>query len=232
MILTLSMTINICYCRVLVSGTEVEGYAKTEGAWILSMTRNQYSVNSVSECAVKCDSETLFTCRHVSAHTWWFYYVSTLILPQFYKIFFYSVFYRFNYRACFGGQRFRTSGLSKNLVRLLLVAAARHQTQWRSKNQTRHWSRAACTSLTHSVNQKPEFESDMIMLSSNICRTLKLCFHRAFIYIEKDQECWTAAANSKTEHVLRRTSTALYEKKGLASLLWVLQLPQSLHRIF
>uniref|UniRef100_A0A4W5NGB0 Plasminogen n=1 Tax=Hucho hucho TaxID=62062 RepID=A0A4W5NGB0_9TELE len=36
---------------------------------------------------------------------------------------------------------------------------------------------------------------------------------RSFIYIEKDQECLTIPANTKTEQVLRRTSTALYEKK-------------------
>ncbi|KAG7219107.1 hypothetical protein INR49_019315, partial [Caranx melampygus] len=29
---------------------------------------------------------------------------------------------------------------------------------------------------------------------------------RSFMYIEKDQECWTAGANSKSEMVLRRTS--------------------------
>ena len=51
-----------------------------------------------------------------------------------------------------------------------------------------------------------------------------LCFvfvfhHRAFMYIEKDEECWTAAANSKVETILRRTSTALYEKQGRS--LWV-----------
>lgn len=34
------------------------------------------------------------------------------------------------------------------------------------------------------------------------------------MFIEKDQECWTAEANSKTESVLRRSSTALYEKEG------------------
>lgn len=73
MILILSMTINIYYCRILVSGTEVEGYAKTEGAWILTMTRRQYSTSSVSECAVRCDNETLFTCRHVSAHTHFYF---------------------------------------------------------------------------------------------------------------------------------------------------------------
>nr|XP_010793754.1 PREDICTED: plasminogen-like [Notothenia coriiceps] len=36
---------------------------------------------------------------------------------------------------------------------------------------------------------------------------------RSFLYIEKDQDCWTAAANSKTETILRRSSAALYEKK-------------------
>jgi len=81
-----------------VSGTEVDGYAKTEGAWILSLNKRMYSVNAVAECATKCDTETSFTCR-------------------------------------------------------------------------------------------------------------------AFMYVEKDQECWTAAANSKSEMVLRRSSTALYEKQ-------------------
>ncbi|CAJ1077938.1 plasminogen [Xyrichtys novacula] len=37
---------------------------------------------------------------------------------------------------------------------------------------------------------------------------------RAFMYIEKDQECWTAGANSKVETILRRTSAVLYEKNG------------------
>ncbi|KAF1376903.1 hypothetical protein PFLUV_G00216310 [Perca fluviatilis] len=81
-----------------VSGTEVEGYAKTEGAWILSLRRRQYSVNTVADCANKCNAEASFTCR-------------------------------------------------------------------------------------------------------------------SFIYNEKDQECSTAAANSKTENILRRSSTALYEKE-------------------
>ncbi|XP_057677975.1 plasminogen [Corythoichthys intestinalis] len=36
---------------------------------------------------------------------------------------------------------------------------------------------------------------------------------RSFMYVDKDQECWTAGANSKTESVLRRASTALYEKQ-------------------
>ncbi|TKS75381.1 Plasminogen [Collichthys lucidus] len=47
-----------------VSGsTEVNGYAKTEGAWILSLNKRQYSVNTAAECATKCDNETAFTCN-------------------------------------------------------------------------------------------------------------------------------------------------------------------------
>uniref|UniRef100_A0A3Q2Z9K7 Apple domain-containing protein n=1 Tax=Kryptolebias marmoratus TaxID=37003 RepID=A0A3Q2Z9K7_KRYMA len=81
-----------------VCGTDVDGYSKTEGAWVLSLNKRMYFVNTLAECATKCDVETAFTCK-------------------------------------------------------------------------------------------------------------------AFAYIEKDQECWTAAANSKTELVLRRQSSALYEKK-------------------
>uniref|UniRef100_A0A8C5GTW9 Plasminogen n=1 Tax=Gouania willdenowi TaxID=441366 RepID=A0A8C5GTW9_GOUWI len=83
--------------NVNTGGADVDGYSKTEGAWVLSLNKRLYTVNTVTECANKCNTETSFTCR-------------------------------------------------------------------------------------------------------------------AFIYIEKDQECWTAAANSKSESVLRRTSTVLYEK--------------------
>ncbi|XP_074541097.1 plasminogen [Halichoeres trimaculatus] len=82
-----------------VSGTEVDGYTRTGGAWILSLKKRQYSTDTAAECSAKCEAETAFTCR-------------------------------------------------------------------------------------------------------------------AFMYIEKDQECWTAGANSKVETVLRRTSTVLYEKNG------------------
>uniref|UniRef100_A0A667Z6Z1 Plasminogen n=1 Tax=Myripristis murdjan TaxID=586833 RepID=A0A667Z6Z1_9TELE len=84
---------------ISVSGNVLDGYAKTEGAWILSLQKREYSVNTVSECANKCNSETAFTCK-------------------------------------------------------------------------------------------------------------------SFMYIEKDQECWTAASNSKTESILRRASAALYENTG------------------
>ncbi|XP_008311742.1 plasminogen [Cynoglossus semilaevis] len=80
------------------SGTNLTGFAKTEGAWILSLNKRQYTINSVAECAAKCNSETTFTCK-------------------------------------------------------------------------------------------------------------------SFMYVEKDQECWTATDNSKTETVLRRSSAALYEKE-------------------
>lgn len=94
-VITLALLLGAALCTV--SATEVDGYSKTVGAWILSLNRNLYSVNNVAECAARCDGEIAFTCR-------------------------------------------------------------------------------------------------------------------CFVYIEKDQECWTAAANSKTESVLRRSSTTLYEK--------------------
>lgn len=34
------------------------------------------------------------------------------------------------------------------------------------------------------------------------------------MYDENNSECWTAAANSKTENIMRRRNTALYEKNG------------------
>ncbi|XP_030576884.1 plasminogen-like isoform X2 [Archocentrus centrarchus] len=80
-----------------VCGTEVEGYSRTEGAWILSLNKRRYSVDTIAECATKCNSETFFTCR-------------------------------------------------------------------------------------------------------------------TFMYDENDRECWTAAANSKTEQIMKRSSTALYER--------------------
>lgn len=46
-----------------VSGSEVEGYTKTAGAWILSLSGTKYSVMTAVECARKCDAETTFTCR-------------------------------------------------------------------------------------------------------------------------------------------------------------------------
>ncbi|XP_071762954.1 plasminogen [Centroberyx gerrardi] len=81
-----------------VGGNALDSYAKTEGAWILSLQKREYSLNTVAECAVKCNTETAFTCK-------------------------------------------------------------------------------------------------------------------SFMYIEKDQECWTAAQNSKTESIMRKASAALYENK-------------------
>ncbi|XP_017577202.1 plasminogen [Pygocentrus nattereri] len=92
----------ILYAGVLigqsVSQDVLDGYTKTDGAWILTLLKSQYAVKSVQDCAEKCNTERLFTCR-------------------------------------------------------------------------------------------------------------------SFMYIEKDQDCITVAANSKIEPVLRRMSTALYERK-------------------
>uniref|UniRef100_A0A4W5N253 Plasminogen n=1 Tax=Hucho hucho TaxID=62062 RepID=A0A4W5N253_9TELE len=41
----------------------LDEYAKTEGAWILSLVKREYSVGTVVECAIKCNIETAFTCR-------------------------------------------------------------------------------------------------------------------------------------------------------------------------
>ncbi|XP_072512606.1 plasminogen [Salminus brasiliensis] len=45
------------------------------------------------------------------------------------------------------------------------------------------------------------------------CNTETLFTCRAFMYIEKDQDCITIPANSKIEPVLRRMSTTLYERR-------------------
>ncbi|XP_068198816.1 plasminogen [Antennarius striatus] len=93
----LAFLLGALLCTVV--GVDVDGYTKTEGAWIISLRRRQYTANSVADCAARCDAELSFTCK-------------------------------------------------------------------------------------------------------------------SFIYVEKDQDCWTAAENSKTEPVYRRSSTALYEKDG------------------
>ncbi|XP_056150795.1 plasminogen [Lampris incognitus] len=80
-------------------GRALDGYAKTEGAWILSLQKREYMLSDAAQCALKCNAETAFTCK-------------------------------------------------------------------------------------------------------------------SFMYIEKDQECWTSPHNSKTESVLRRASITLYENKG------------------
>uniref|UniRef100_A0A4W5N5F3 Plasminogen n=1 Tax=Hucho hucho TaxID=62062 RepID=A0A4W5N5F3_9TELE len=59
-----SVILSICYLFVLlVSAVVLDEYAKTEGAWILSLVKREYSVGTVVECAIKCNIETAFTCR-------------------------------------------------------------------------------------------------------------------------------------------------------------------------
>uniref|UniRef100_A0A3B1JB59 Kringle domain-containing protein n=1 Tax=Astyanax mexicanus TaxID=7994 RepID=A0A3B1JB59_ASTMX len=41
----------------------LDAYTKTDGAWILTLMKSNYIVRSVQECAVKCNTETSFTCR-------------------------------------------------------------------------------------------------------------------------------------------------------------------------
>ncbi|XP_049340141.1 plasminogen isoform X1 [Astyanax mexicanus] len=45
------------------SADVLDAYTKTDGAWILTLIKNHYIVRSVQECAVKCNTETSFTCR-------------------------------------------------------------------------------------------------------------------------------------------------------------------------
>uniref|UniRef100_A0A8C5A514 Plasminogen n=1 Tax=Gadus morhua TaxID=8049 RepID=A0A8C5A514_GADMO len=40
-----------------------DNYSKTEGAWIISLRRREYAVNSLEECGAKCDTETNFVCK-------------------------------------------------------------------------------------------------------------------------------------------------------------------------
>ncbi|KAG7253494.1 hypothetical protein CRUP_012773, partial [Coryphaenoides rupestris] len=46
-----------------VFGDVLDNYAKTEGAWILSLRRRAYAIGSVQECATKCDTEENFVCN-------------------------------------------------------------------------------------------------------------------------------------------------------------------------
>ncbi|XP_060771595.1 plasminogen [Neoarius graeffei] len=43
--------------------TVLNAYVKTDGAWIISVQRRQYHATSAEECALKCNTETQFTCR-------------------------------------------------------------------------------------------------------------------------------------------------------------------------
>nr|XP_055041449.1 plasminogen [Misgurnus anguillicaudatus] len=67
----------LLFCLFLFSGvlrghtesTDVlDSYIKTDGAWIVKVTKSRYTVKTVEECAIKCDKETSFTCRS-------FYYI-------------------------------------------------------------------------------------------------------------------------------------------------------------
>uniref|UniRef100_A0A8C8GMD4 Plasmin n=1 Tax=Oncorhynchus tshawytscha TaxID=74940 RepID=A0A8C8GMD4_ONCTS len=60
----LSSLLGTCVYEVTsLSAVVLDEYAKTEGAWILSLVKREYSVGTVLECAIKCNIETAFTCR-------------------------------------------------------------------------------------------------------------------------------------------------------------------------
>ncbi|XP_059898409.1 plasminogen [Gadus macrocephalus] len=50
-------------CTAAVFGDIQDNYSKTEGAWIISLRRREYAVNSLEECGAKCDTETNFVCK-------------------------------------------------------------------------------------------------------------------------------------------------------------------------
>uniref|UniRef100_A0A3B3T3H8 Plasminogen n=1 Tax=Paramormyrops kingsleyae TaxID=1676925 RepID=A0A3B3T3H8_9TELE len=56
----LFMFICLFHCM---SASVLEAYIKTEGAWIFSLVKNEYSVKTALDCALKCSDESDFTCR-------------------------------------------------------------------------------------------------------------------------------------------------------------------------
>ncbi|XP_029281690.1 plasminogen [Cottoperca gobio] len=61
--------------------------------------------------------------------------------------------------------------------------------------------------------QKRQHSANTVAECAAKCDAESIFTCRSFLYVEKDQDCWTAAANSKSEIVVRRSSAALYEKK-------------------
>ncbi|XP_036406275.1 plasminogen [Megalops cyprinoides] len=56
-------TFLLCNLLSAVFADILDGYTKTEGAWIISLLRREYIITTVPECAAKCRDETAFTCR-------------------------------------------------------------------------------------------------------------------------------------------------------------------------
>ncbi|XP_010117037.1 PREDICTED: plasminogen-like protein B, partial [Chlamydotis macqueenii] len=46
-----------------VQGDVLDGYVRTEGAWLLNPKKQIYRTNSKEECAERCENEKKFTCR-------------------------------------------------------------------------------------------------------------------------------------------------------------------------
>lgn len=48
---------------LLVQGSILDSYVRTEGAWLLNPKKQIYKTNTKEECAEQCETETKFTCR-------------------------------------------------------------------------------------------------------------------------------------------------------------------------
>ncbi|KAM9435218.1 plasminogen [Clarias gariepinus] len=49
--------------KVQTQSSVLDAYTKTDGAWIISLQKRQYPATSAEQCALRCNAETLFTCR-------------------------------------------------------------------------------------------------------------------------------------------------------------------------
>lgn len=48
---------------LLVQGSILDNYVRTEGAWLLNSKKETYKTSSKEECAEQCETETKFPCR-------------------------------------------------------------------------------------------------------------------------------------------------------------------------
>uniref|UniRef100_A0A8C7EBX7 Plasminogen n=1 Tax=Nothoprocta perdicaria TaxID=30464 RepID=A0A8C7EBX7_NOTPE len=54
---------SIKLCALTPLGDVLDGYVRTEGAWLLSTKKQIYKTSSEEECAEQCETENKFTCR-------------------------------------------------------------------------------------------------------------------------------------------------------------------------
>ncbi|KAG5846632.1 hypothetical protein ANANG_G00117030 [Anguilla anguilla] len=58
-----SAALLLCSLFSAVFADALDGYTKTEGAWILPLTKKKYTEATALQCAAYCDKELTFTCR-------------------------------------------------------------------------------------------------------------------------------------------------------------------------